>query len=146
MIFLATLAAATAIVGASPAQWTHSVPSLHGGAEVTAIYEARPRVVTREIRTSAGTRMSTVRCIWTAEIATERRLTRAGSPAESHRTLAITKIFKGQRPGYCVHARPGIAEEIASKTAEVNAHLLAVSGQDQNELRAEVGALTVPTG
>ena len=146
MILLATLAAAAAIADATPAPWTHSVPVAHGGVQATATYEARARVSTREIGTAAGTRMSTLRCVWTAEIATERRLSQAGSATESRRALASTKTFKGQRPGYCAHARPDIDQEIASKSSEIDAHLLAVSTQDQHELRAEVETLTVPRG
>lgn len=146
MILLATLAAAAAIADATPAQWTRSVAVAHGGVQATATYEARPRVITREVGMAAGTRMSTVRCVWTAEIATERRLTQPGSATEIRRTLASTKTIKGQRPGYCAQARPGIDQEIASKAAEIDAHLLAVSNQDQRELRSEVETLTVPRG
>lgn len=150
MIFITTLAAAAAVATAAPApapaNWTHSVSVAHGNVEATATYQARPRVTTRQVGLSAGPRMSSVRCIWTADIEVERHLTQAGAEAAGLRTLASAKTFSGQRPGECHANRRGIDKEIAAKAPEVQAHLLAVAEHDQRELRTEVEMLAAPIG
>lgn len=146
MILITTLAAAAAMATAAPADWTHSVPVAHGGVEATATYQARPRVTTRQVGMSAGPRMSSVRCIWTADIEVERHLTQAGAETAGLRTLASAKTFSGQRPGECHANRRGIDKEIAAKAPEIQAHLLAVAEHDQRELRTEVEMLAAPIG
>lgn len=148
MILITSLAAAAAMATATPAPagWTHSVPVAHGGVEATATYQARPRVTTRQVGLSAGPRMSSVRCIWTADIEVERHLTQAGAEAAGLRTLASAKTFSGQRPGECQANRRGIDKEIAAKAPEIQAHLLAVAEHDQRELRTEVELLAAPIG
>lgn len=140
MIFLATLAAAT-IVQATPAQWSHSVPVASGNPDVAATYIARPNVTTRQIGMAPGPRPGTMRCVWTADIAVERRLA-----DNSIRTLAADKRLSGSRHGGCLQNRREIDREIAASTPAINAHLAAVAERDQRQLRTEVEALALPGG
>ncbi|NJC09214.1 hypothetical protein [Polymorphobacter fuscus] len=146
MFFITTLAAAAAIAQATPAQWTHSVPVDHGRGQATAIYEARPVVSTRQIGTSMGTRMSTARCLWTADIAVERRLETSGVNQTGTREMAAVKTLKGSRHGACATSRGSIDKEIAAQTPAIRAHLVAVAERDQQELRTEIDTLAPPAG
>ena len=139
MLILLTLAVAAA-VQPGPARWTHTAPVAHGSGQVTATYIARPVVATRQIGTSMGSRMSTERCVWTAEIGVERQL------GDGSRALASTKTFKGSRHGSCAINRDAIDREIAAKAPEINAHLMTVAEHDQRELRSEIKTLTPPAG
>jgi hypothetical protein len=146
MITITALAAAAAMANATPANWTHTVPVAHRDMAATATYQARPRVTTRQIGMSAGPRMSTVRCVWTADIEVERQLTATGSEASGLRTLPSAKSISGQRHGDCTANRRAIDRDIAARTPEIQAHLLAVAEQDQRELRSEVDVLAAPIG
>ena len=150
MTLFATLAAAGAaatLAQATPAALTHSVPITHSGGQATAIYEARPALAARQVGMSAGTRMSSVRCVWTADVAIERRLVAAGGGATSGvRMLAPVKTVGGSLPGDCAVNRKAIDRDLAARAPELKAHLLAVAGQDQRDLRAEVETLVQPSG
>jgi hypothetical protein len=145
MTLFATLAAAT-LAQATPAALIHSVPITHSGGQATAIYEARPVLATRQVGMSAGTRMSSVRCVWTADVAIERRLVAAGGGATGVRTLAPVKTVGGSLPGDCAVNRKAIDRDLAARAPELKAHLLAVAGQDQRDLLAEVETLVQPSG
>ena len=144
MTFLLALAAATAAL-AGPAQWTHTTAVAHGNGQATATYTARPHITTRQIGMSGGTRMSTERCIWIADISVDRRLAPAGGDTMGLRDMASIKTLKGSRPGACANSRRVIDREIAAKTPDIKAHLMAVAERDQRELRTEIEALA-PTG
>lgn len=136
-MFLLTLAAAAAVAQATPTQWTHSTPVTHGKGQVTATYIARPVVTMRQIGTSGGARMSTERCVWTADISVERRL----NGDAGGRDMASAKTIKGSRHGGCTTNQNAIDREIAARTPEINAHLVAVAERDQRELRTEIETL-----
>ena len=138
MLFLATLAAAT-IVQASPAEWTHSVPVTNNGVTTTAIYTAKPTINLRQIGMAAGPRPGTMRCTWSADIAVDRRL---GNTAADTRAIGSEKRLNGSRHGSCIQNRDEIHREIAGKSPEINAYLLAVAQRDQQQLRAEIDALS----
>ncbi len=140
MLFLATLAAVT-IVQATPADWTHSVPVTHGSVTTTAIYTAKPTVTLREIGMAPGPRPGTMRCLWTADIAVDRRL---GNTAADARTIGSEKRLNGSRHGSCQQNGREIDREIAGKSPEINAHLRAVAERDQQQLRAEIKMLSPP--
>lgn len=141
-----TILSAAALAQATPAPWTHSVPVQHGNGQAMAVYHAAPTVTTRQVGMSAGTRMSTVRCDWTADIGVERHLSYPGREATSVRKLAAMKALKGSRPGDCTANRRAIDREIAARSDAINAHLVAVAEQDQRELRAEIETLALPSG
>jgi hypothetical protein len=143
LLAAASVASATAPV---PATWTHSVQVTHGTADANAIYTARPIVTTRDIGMSAGTRMSSQRCVWTADIAVERRLEAAGMESTGRREMPSTKTLTGSRPGACVGNRRLIDQEIAGHTPAIEAHLVAVAERDQRDLRSEIETLAPPTG
>jgi hypothetical protein len=141
-----TLLAAAALAQAAPAGWTHAVPVAHGDGRATATYRAVPDISTRQIGMTAGTRPSSVRCTWTAEIAVERALVHPGTGASSVRQLAAPKTFKGSRPGDCTANRQNIESDIAARSDAINAHLVRVAEADQRDLRAEIDTLAPPTG
>lgn len=145
MLFLATLAAAT-LAPATPTEWTHIVPVAHAISKATATYVARPTITTRQIGMATGTRPSTVRCTWTADISVERRLGAPGAETGGVRGIASAKTFTGSRHGSCMNNRRAIDREIAALAPEINAHLLAVADRDQRELRSEIETLAPPTG
>ena len=145
MIFL-TLMGAAVMAHITPPQWTHSVPVAHGNGQVTATYFGRPDVTTRQIGMSAGTRMSSERCLWRADIIVERRLAHSASSEAALRDMADTKSFSGSQTGTCAINRHLIDQQIAAKTPEIKAHLVAVAARDQNALRAEIKTLAPPSG
>lgn len=136
-MFLLIVAAAATVAQAAPAQWTHSTPVAHGNGQATATYIARPVVTTRQVGVSGGTRMSTERCLWTASINVERRL----NDGASGRDMALAKTIKGSRHGSCMTNRRAIDQDIAARTSEINAHLVAVAERDQRQLRTEIETL-----
>lgn len=141
---LLELVAAAAIASAGPPlEWTRSVPVANGTVQRAATYVARPLVKTRQIGMSAGTRMSSERCLWTASIAVARRL---DAEAARGRDLPVTKTLQGSHLGGCIANRRNIARGIAHHSPAIDAHLAAVAEQDQRELRSEIEALTPPTG
>ena len=153
MLMLAILATAT-LAQAAPLAWTHDVPMVQSSeapvsqaaGQVTASYQALPRITTRQVGMSAGTRSSSVRCDWTANISVERHLRQAGKPGTSIRQLPAMKTLKGSRPGDCAANRGNINADIASRSDAINAHLASVAEQDQSALRAEIETLAPPTG
>lgn len=143
---LVTLLAAASIAGAAPSVWTHNVPVVHGTANANAVYTARPVVSTRQVGMTAGTRMSSQRCVWTADIAVERRLETAGAESGGRREMPSTKTLQGSRPGACASNRRLIDQDIASHTPAIAAHLEMVAERDQRDLRSEIETLAPPTG
>ena len=144
-MLLAILAVAS-VAGATPATWTHTVPVTHGPGTGTAGYTAYPVIATRQIGMAAGTRMSSKRCVWTADIAVERRLETAGVERTGRREMPATRTLKGSRPGACTGNRHVIDQEIAAQTPAITAHLVAVAERDQRDLRSEIETLAPPTG
>ena len=145
-MLLFTLFAAATLAQTAPTAWTHDVPMAQGDSQATASYRALPRVKTRQVGMSAGTRPSSLRCDWTAAIGVERHLSYAGKIASSVRQLSAEKTFKGSRPGDCAANRRNIDADLASRSDAINAHLMSVAEQDQRELRAEIDTLAPPMG
>ena len=143
---LLVLFAAASVIGAANPAWTHNVPVSHGAATANAVYTARPVVTTRQVGMTAGTRMSSQRCVWTADIAVERRLEAAGVESAGRREMPSTKTLQGSRPGACASNRRQIDKEIAGHAPAIEAHLVAVAERDQRDLRSEIETLAPPTG
>lgn len=143
---LLTIIAAATVATTAPAQWTHEVAVPHGHGKANAVYVARPDVKLRQIGMAAGTRMSTERCLWTADINVERRLEAPGVENAGRRDMPTTKTLSGSRHGACAHQRSAIDSEIAAQAPAINAHLIEVAERDQRELRTEIEALLPPTG
>jgi hypothetical protein len=145
-IMLLTLIAAATVASAAPAQWTHEVAVPHGQGKANAVYVARPDVKLRQIGAAAGTRMSSERCLWTADINVERRLETPGVEIAGRREMPATKTLSGSRHGACMHQRSAIDTEIAAQAPAINAHLVEVAERDQRDLRSEIEALSPPNG
>ena len=141
-----TLVAAATVAAAAPAQWTHEIAVPHGHGKATAVYVARPVISIRQIGTAAGTRMSSERCLWTADINVERHLAMPGSDAAGRREMPATKTLTGSRHGNCAQQTRNIDREIAAQSPAIEAHLVAVAERDQRELRTEIDTLSTPKG
>jgi hypothetical protein len=90
--------------------------------------------------------MSSARCVWTADMVIERRLVTAGGSVTNVRVLAPVKTVGGSLPGDCAVNRKAIDRDFAARAAELNAHLLAVAGQDHRDLLAEIETFAQPSG
>ena len=134
-VLFVTMAAAAAFGG----DLSHSVAVNHGAVTATAVYVAKPAVSTRNIGLSAGTRPSSLRCLWTAEIGVTRHL--QGENAMASRSLASDKVISGSRPGRCSDATRAINAEVASRLPEIKTYLAEVAAQDEQVLRKELDAL-----
>jgi hypothetical protein len=143
---LLTLIAAASVASAAPVEWTHQVAVPVGHGKANAVYVARPDVKLRQIGMAAGTRMSTERCLWTADINVERRLEAPGVEIAGRREMPATKTLSGSRHGACMHQRSAIDTEIAAQSPAINAHLVEVAERDQRDLRSEIEALSPPNG
>lgn len=143
---LLTIIAAASVATATPVEWTHQVAVPVGHGKANAVYVARPDVKLRQIGMAAGTRMSTERCLWTADINVERRLETPGVEMAGRREMPVTKTLSGSRHGACMQQRSAIDTEIAAQSPAINAHLVEVAERDQRDLRSEIEALSPPTG
>lgn len=116
---------------------THSVQIDHRGSSIQAVYSAQTRLSTRTVGAGAPNRMDDRRCLWTATISVERRLTH--SPALA-RTLSTDRQISGTQPGACVGNRKAIEGELARRDELIRDHLTAVAQQDHAPLLAELDA------
>lgn len=145
MIRFSVFATCAALAFAMPASaTTHSIAIDHKGNRFTATYAATPEVRTRQVGMAAGTRMSTERCIWTADIAVERRIGGSAAP-EAARRLPSTKRLSGSVPGACRSASPSIDREIAARAEDITTHLERVAQRDQQQILGELETLTGPS-
>lgn len=131
---LATLSAATA------AGNTHMTTIEHGGAPLTVAYQADLDISHRQIGGLAPPgRQSSLRCLWTADVAVDRQVRRDGVvvPALSRR-VSTREHLTGSRPGSCEQARAGIAREVAARGRTVRDHLAEVAERDRAAILAEI--------
>ena len=133
---IALLAAAT-LVSESPG--LHRVAVEHRGAPLEARYDAKVTTRLEQVGMSAGTRMSTERCLWTANVEVQRHVVGGGERALS-KTLPDSRTLTGSRHGDCRAARDGIAQEVARRSDDVRAHVIAVAERDRTDLHAEIDA------
>jgi hypothetical protein len=135
-IIISSLALAIA-----PQPVAHSVTVDHQSAPVKATYRADVEVSTRQIGMSAGARPSTARCTWQARVGVVRDIAREdGTPIS--RRLDEDRRFEGSRPGSCMAATAQIERDLGSHQEAVRAHVKQVAERDEQNLRAELRALT----
>lgn len=119
---------------------THNIAIDHGGKRIDAVYQARTDVTMKTVGSSSPTRMDARRCRWSAAIVVERKMSHAPSLA---RTLPSDHALTGNQPGACPGNTRIIEREIALRSDEVKAHLVAVAEQDRTLLLAELDAARV---
>lgn len=116
----------------------HRLEIDHRGQRVDVTYRSDLDVEHRQVGTPApGGRMSTLRCAWKARVSVQRE---ARSPA-GHvltRTIASDAPIAGSRAGWCSGQRAAIAQEVAARSDDVRAHLLAVADRDREALALEL--------
>lgn len=124
---------------------THRVGLDHRGQQVDVTYRSALDVEHKQVGTPApGGRTSTLRCTWTARVNVERE---ARSPA-GHlltRTIAAGEApIQGSRAGWCAGQRDAIAQDVAARSGDVRAHLLAAAARDRDTLALELDAAHAP--
>lgn len=134
------LALALAVAAPEPVHSTleHRASFDHAGALVDAQYRARVSLVSRQVGAVAKAGMpTTLRCVWRAHLRIEREA-RFGETLRLRRSIHRKAILEGSRPGWCEASKRAVASEVARRSEEIRSHLLAVAGEDQLVLKAEV--------
>lgn len=118
----------------------HTVAVEHHGRTMQASYHGDVRVARKQVGAAvAPGKMGTTRCMWTAKIHVERRLSGAdGSAALLPTRVGEPARLTGHHPGDCLTARRAIATQVAEADEDVRAHLRAVAAEDAPRLRAEL--------
>lgn len=110
------------------------------GRPVAVSYRADTDVTTRQIGMSAGTRMSSERCLWKARVGVVREANGAGNALINQR-LDADKAWRGSRHGSCTLAKREIARDLARRDDDIRAHLVEVAARDRSQLAADMAAI-----
>ena len=116
----------------------HAVEIEHGGSRIDAEYHARTEIQTRTIGSYAPNRMDGRRCLWTATVVVDRKLT---GHAALTRTVSDDLRLTGSLPGACRAKGDAVEREVARRDDKVKAHVVAVAQQDRAQLLAELDAV-----
>ncbi|MGK2909521.1 MAG: hypothetical protein ACSLE1_06950 [Sphingobium sp.] len=84
-----------------------------------------------------GGRASSLRCDWTATIKVARHAM-AASGTKLVRSIDSEPVSSGTRPGWCVANHRAIQNEVASKSGDMQRHLVMLAQEDEQMLRAEL--------
>ncbi len=90
-----------------------------------------------------GGRPSTLRCNWAATMTVARHAV-AASGTRLVRTIDSDAVVSGTRPGWCGTSHHAIAKEVASKTADMQRHLVVLAQEDEQMLRVELDRIHGP--
>ena len=123
----------------SVADHVHQIQIEHQNSPMAVSYRADTKVTTRQIGMAAGTRTSTERCVWTAQVRVLREATRPNGASWQHR-LDADKTMSGSQPGKCSQNQKRIAGEMARRGDDIRAHLAAVAASDKAQLAADLHA------
>ena len=139
-ILLAMGLAAAALDPALPA-FEHQARVEHDGRTVDAAYRTRVSVTQRQIGAVAkGGMPSTLRCVWRADVSLEREA-RLEPRVRLARSFGRSGVVEGSRPGWCSTHKRAIAREVAQRAGEIEARAIALAGEDEAVLRAELESL-----
>lgn len=123
---------------------THRVELDHRGARVDVTYRGDTLIEHKQIGMPApGGRMSTLRCAWQARVSVHREA-RVAAGHVLTRTVASATPMEGSRPGWCSGQRVAIARDVAARSEDVRAHLLAVAASDRDTLALELDRAQTP--
>ena len=90
-----------------------------------------------------GGRASSLRCDWAATMKVARHAV-AASGTRLVRSIDSEPVVSGTRPGWCAASRRAITKEVASRTADMQAHLKVLAREDETMLRAELDRIHGP--
>lgn len=122
----------------APQPEAHHVEIDHQGQRVDVTYQSATDVIHKQVgAVGAAGRGSTLRCVWRANISVAREA-RSTAGHVLARTIAGDAPVEGSRPGWCSAQRGAIAQDIAARSADTRAHLLAVAERDREVLALEL--------
>lgn len=128
----------------TPASDAHRVEMDHRGQRVDVSYRSDLDVQHRQVGSAAPAgRASTLRCTWEARVNVHREA-RSAAGKMLTRTIASDAPISGSRAGWCNGQEEAIAREIASRSGDVRAHLLAVAERDREALALELDSTQAP--
>ena len=90
-----------------------------------------------------GGRASSLRCDWAATMTVARHAV-AASGTRLVRSIDSEPVVSGTRPGWCATSHRAITKEVASRTADMQAHLEVLAQEDETMLRAELDRIHGP--
>ncbi|MDJ0277784.1 hypothetical protein QLH51_13350 [Sphingomonas sp. 2R-10] len=123
---------------APQAGMAHSVRIDHATGTVQSDYRADVQVTHRQVGAAgAGGRPSTLRCMWRAGLVVDRQA-RHASGSTLARSFAHDNVVEGSRPGWCSAQKRAIADEVATRTPELQAQLVRLAQEDHGVLHAEI--------
>lgn len=137
-MLLFALIAAAALVSEVPA--VHQLTMRHQGAPIHVRYDARVTTRLQQVGMSAGTRMSTERCLWTSQVDVRRHVGRPGTSDTLSKTLPHASTLSGSRHGTCTAVRERIEADVASRDDHVRDHVMLAAARDRSELHADLAA------
>ncbi len=127
-----------AMAGAPDSGMEHSVRIDHRSGAVHSRYSADVQVTHRQVGSvGVGGRPSTLRCMWKAGLIVDRQA-RHASGSTLARSFTHDNVVEGSRPGWCSAQKTAIAQEVASRGAELQARLVQVAQDDHPVLHAEI--------
>ena len=130
---------ATAIAAQQPV--VHQDQVAHQGATYSLSYRPHVETSMRTIGQSVGSRPSTERCLWRANITLNREISRADSSERLvKRVHGDGHQVEGQAPGKCGRDRGHIKDMIAAKVAGAQDHVVAMAQADRPAALADIDA------
>ncbi len=137
MKLTATLATIIVAAIAVPAA-AHTVTIPHSSGNVRAEYAGEVVVQHRQIGTPApGGRASTLRCMWTASLAVDRKATNDAGRVAS-RSFTRENVASGSRPGLCSSNRAAIDREVIAQLGDASDHVALAAQDDHSVLHQEL--------
>ncbi|SEN35629.1 hypothetical protein SAMN05192583_2587 [Sphingomonas gellani] len=119
----------------------HNTTLPHAAGPVHSTYRADVTVTHEQVGTvGAPGRPATLGCRWTAGLNVARQA-RHASGATLSRSIDRDTVLSGQRAGWCDTHREAIRVEVAARSGELRAALLAAAEEDGPVLTAELDRL-----
>lgn len=116
----------------------------HHSGPVAVDYRGAVAITHKQVGAVApGGRASSLRCDWAATMTVARHAV-AASGTSLVRSIDSEPVVSGTRPGWCAASRRAITKEVASKTADMQAHLKVLAREDETMLRAELDRIHGP--
>ena len=116
----------------------HRIELDHRGQRVDVTYHSDLDIEHKQLgAVGPGGRASTLQCAWKARVSVQREA-RSGAGHVLSRTIASDAPIEGRRAGWCKGQRDAIAQDVAARSGDVQAHLLAVAERDREALALEL--------
>lgn len=129
------LGAASAVFGMTV---DHRTQVDHHSGPVAVTYRGDIAIQHRQVGAAApGGRSASLRCDWAAHM-TVARHAKASSGTSHSRSVKSGPVLSGTRPGWCSANHEAIRQEVASRAAVMQRHLVEFARQDDAALRAEL--------